>query len=116
MANICVKHLHDIGIQFPKNSAEVNDPQYSRAQECKTAVVMFFDDLHLIQNFLHETWQRYQTGEIDLVTATITTTAAVRRVRQEEKALLEWTALIQTDLESPIQKLKSFDEQEQGYM
>ena len=47
----------------------------------------FFDDLHLIQEFLQETWRSYKAGKVDLVTATLTTTVGMHLVKEEEERI-----------------------------
>lgn len=49
----------------------------------------FFEDLHRIQSFLAETWRKYKSGEIDLITAALTTNAAFAVARREETKVME---------------------------
>ena len=51
-------------------------------------IYCFFEDLHEIQDFLQETWRRYKSGDIDLINATLTTTAAIELVKQAEERIL----------------------------
>ena len=49
----------------------------------------FFEDLERTRQFLKETWRRYKLSIIDLITATITTSAAMHLIEQEEARLFE---------------------------
>lgn len=50
-------------------------------------IFCFFEDLHKIQDFLNETWESYKLGDLDLITAAMTTNAAFDIVRREEEAV-----------------------------
>src|SRR5271170_4769661 len=51
-------------------------------------VFCFFEDLHHIQAFLADTWEKYGDGELDLVTAAMTTNAALDLVRRAEEEII----------------------------
>ncbi|KAF2420017.1 hypothetical protein EJ08DRAFT_665773 [Tothia fuscella] len=48
----------------------------------------FFEDLQSIKDHLVQTWKCYRAGDLDLITATIVTTAAFELVRQAEIELI----------------------------
>lgn len=89
LTNVCQKQLPKTTAQSSPSLAEKEKTKYHRMAECRFAVHCFFDDLHCIQEFLHETWKSFKAGNIDLVTAMITTTAAVDTVRLRERSLLD---------------------------
>lgn len=49
----------------------------------------FFQDMHRIQDFIKETWQMYKRQEIDLITASFVTNAAIEIVGQAEVEITE---------------------------
>ncbi|KAJ8060325.1 hypothetical protein OCU04_010659 [Sclerotinia nivalis] len=48
----------------------------------------FFEDLHRIQDFLHDIWKSYKSGKLDLVSATLITNLAFEAVRRNEEEIL----------------------------
>lgn len=59
------------------------DPTWEAAFD----IFCFFEDLHRIEDSLNETWRRYQVDELDLLSATIVTDAAISLVRRAETDL-----------------------------
>ncbi|KAJ3173682.1 hypothetical protein HDU88_002771 [Geranomyces variabilis] len=57
-----------------------------------------FQDLHNIREFLHETWKAFRVGQLDLITASVTTNTAVDLVRN-----------IQDDLTSIHPQIADYD-------
>jgi hypothetical protein len=55
------------------------------------AVFCFFEDLHLIQDFLNESWKDYKARKIDLMTVTTVTNAAFAVARREEELVTALT-------------------------
>lgn len=50
-------------------------------------VFCFFEDLHALQGELRRTWTEYKNGSVDLLAATIITTAAIELVGTAEKEI-----------------------------
>lgn len=57
--------------------------------EATFVVYCFFEDLHQLQNQLRKLWTSQKENAIDLITATVTTTAAFELLAQAEKGILE---------------------------
>ncbi|KAK4547201.1 hypothetical protein LTR36_001422 [Oleoguttula mirabilis] len=51
-------------------------------------VYCFFEDMHQIQEFIMGTWQEYKDGKVDLVTASVTTNAAIDLVKRIEEDII----------------------------
>ena len=66
------------------------------------SVFCFFEDLHQIQEYLQETWTRYKSNDLDLISATLTTNSALALVQRLEKDLLE-------SLPTKPQSLRSYE-------
>ncbi|KAL8843498.1 MAG: hypothetical protein Q9170_000002 [Blastenia crenularia] len=60
-------------------------------EELAFIIFCFFEDLHRIQDFITELWQKYKAGQCDLHTAAIPTNAAFDLVRQAEEDLIAQT-------------------------
>ncbi|KAF9639620.1 hypothetical protein BFW01_g11426 [Lasiodiplodia theobromae] len=68
------------------------DPAWEDAFIC----YCFFEDLHSIQDTLKDVWKKYQDEKLDLVSATMTTNAAIELVQHAEKDLLDATSTLHT--------------------
>ncbi|KAF4537409.1 uncharacterized protein LTHEOB_1600 [Lasiodiplodia theobromae] len=66
------------------------DPAWEDAFIC----YCFFEDLHSIQDTLKDVWKKYQDEKLDLVSATMTTNAAIELVQHAEKDLLDATSTL----------------------
>jgi hypothetical protein len=69
----------------PDTPVEVYELEYDDTYDRIFEVFCFFEDLHRLQDFLNETWRQYKRGEIDLLTASLTTNAAFDIIRREEE-------------------------------
>jgi hypothetical protein len=49
------------------------------------ALYCFFNDLNRLREFLRHLWSDYQAGNVDLITASVTTNTAMELVQREEK-------------------------------
>lgn len=52
-------------------------------------IFCLFEDFHRLQRFLAETWTKYKKGDIDLITASMTTNCAFALARREELKVME---------------------------
>ena len=52
------------------------------------AIFCFFEDLHRMEDFLRNCWKDYKAGITDLITATMTTNAAIEIVRRAEEDII----------------------------
>lgn len=61
-----------------------------KSEEVRMSLMIFcfFEDLHRIQDFLHNVWKGYKAGEVNLITASWVTNAAIDLVRQNEKEIV----------------------------
>ena len=59
----------------------------SSEAEMQFAIFCTLEDAHSVQAFVVETWKNYKSGEIDLVTASLTTNTAINFVHGVEKQL-----------------------------
>lgn len=50
-------------------------------------IFCFFEDLHVIQDFLHGIWKSYKNDETSLIVASFTTNAALHLVRKNEEEI-----------------------------
>lgn len=66
---------------------------YELAEEVQTElafkVFCFFEDLHSVQGELRRIWKKYAAGELNIMFATIITTAAITFVGRVEKEILD---------------------------
>jgi hypothetical protein len=53
------------------------------------AAYLLFEDMHLMRDFLKQTWLEYKTGRTDLIAASITTNTAIDLIRQSTDDFLE---------------------------
>ena len=80
-----------IGVHSANNKAnqskarDVYELEVEPSTEYAFAVFCFFEDMHRVQNQLKEIWNLYKIGSCDLVTASMTTNAAIRLVRNAEE-------------------------------
>ena len=51
-------------------------------------IFCFFEDLHRLQDFLKETWDRCKVGTCDLIVVSVTTNLAINLVRRAEEELI----------------------------
>ncbi|TVY81856.1 hypothetical protein LSUE1_G002898 [Lachnellula suecica] len=60
------------------------------SEEMKMSLMIFcfFEDMHRLQDFIHDTWRSYKANELDLITASLITNSAVDIVRQNEEQIL----------------------------
>lgn len=72
--------------QAPQNndSYAVWEPQVDSRWEIAFSVFYFFEDLRRIRDELKKTWTKYKSGHLDIISATVVTTAAFELVRQTE--------------------------------
>lgn len=76
----------------------VQDPQQTQLQELyelesseaemQFATFCMLQDVHCVQDFVVETWQHYKSGEVDVVTASISTNTAINFVHDAEEKLM----------------------------
>ena len=71
-----------------ESSYEVFELDFDDEIDITFDIFCFFEDLHRIQDFVKETWKGYKAGKIDLLTATITTNAAIHLVRRAEEDII----------------------------
>jgi hypothetical protein len=60
----------------------------SEEMKMNLMIFCFCEDLHRIQDFLHEVWRGYKASQLDLLTASIITSAAFDIVRKNEEEVL----------------------------
>lgn len=60
----------------------------SSEAEMRFAIFCLLEDVHHIQDLVIETWKHYKRGEIDLVTASVTTNTAINFVHGAEEQLM----------------------------
>ena len=63
--------------------------EHDDAYDRNFGIFCFFEDLHRIQDFLNDTWKKYKAGELDLITASLVTNAALDIVRREEEEVMK---------------------------
>jgi hypothetical protein len=74
----------------PTPAVEIYELESDDTYERIFDVYCFFEDLHRLQDFLNETWRQYKRGEIDLLTASLTTNAAFDIIRREEAEVAKY--------------------------
>jgi hypothetical protein len=57
--------------------------------ELSLKVFCFFEDLHILQGEIRKAWSSFEAGKLNLVAATIVTTAAIELVDQAERDLID---------------------------
>lgn len=60
----------------------------SSEAEIQFAIFCMLQDVHCVQDFVVETWQHYKSGEVDLVTASLSTKTAINFVHDAEEKLM----------------------------
>lgn len=71
-----------------QSANDIYELEIMYAADLSFIVYCFFEDMHRIQDFLKETWKKYNTGALDLMTATITTNAAFDLTRRAEDDII----------------------------
>jgi hypothetical protein len=60
----------------------------SEAMIISLMIFCFFEDMHRLQDFLHDIWKGYKARKVELMTASLITNAAIDIVRQSEEEIL----------------------------
>ncbi|KAF4629354.1 hypothetical protein G7Y89_g8792 [Cudoniella acicularis] len=71
-------------------SADYSYELEEESEETKMSLMIFcfFEDMHRVQDFLHSIWRGFKAGDVNLMTASLITNAAVDVVRQNEEEIL----------------------------
>lgn len=82
--------VQDVGTAQDAQQTQEKELYELEGSEAETQFAIFcvLQDVHCIQDFVIETWQHYKSGEIDLVTASITTNTAINFVHDAEEQLM----------------------------
>lgn len=75
------------GETTPRAPRNVTYEMEATDEELYFALYCFFDDLDRLRGFLHKLWSQYKAGEIDLITASVTTNMAINLVHRAEQDL-----------------------------
>lgn len=74
----------------PPKAVDIYELEYDDSFDRLFDVFCFFEDLHRLQDFLTDTWRKYKTFEIDLLSVSLTTNAALDIIRREEEAVMNF--------------------------
>ena len=74
--------------QAEDRSVEIYELEGQSGIDDAFTIFCFFEDLHRLQDFLKETWDRRKVGTCDLTIASVTTNLAFNLVRRAEEELI----------------------------
>lgn len=91
--------FQDLAVEEPIDAEELDIPEgnldsaYELEEESEETrmslmIFCFFEDMHRLQDFLHGIWKSYRAGQLDLMTSSFITNAAIDIVRQNEEEIL----------------------------
>lgn len=89
LQHFAVEQLPEIDeSEIPEDNVTYGLVEDSEETRMSLMIFCFFEDMHRLQDFPHDIWKEYKTGELDLITASLITNSAVDIVRQSEEGIL----------------------------
>jgi hypothetical protein len=88
--NLAVEEPPDVDeSEIPEDNVNSTYELEEESEETKMSLMIFcfFEDMHRLQDFLHDIWKSYKPGKLDLMTASLITHSAVDIVRQSEEEI-----------------------------